>query len=163
MFSKIFTLAARVTNFVETHKHAPRRAVILTSRISLAGKRQTGSGPLPSSLTLRPTLKGRTRDLSASGLALVLPAVHLGGLYFTDGERRLCVALDLERKTVEMEVVPVRYEKLEDDSGYLVGVKILTMSETDRIGYDDFLNALGKRRHFAAALSPQPDSPSLSI
>jgi hypothetical protein len=164
MFSKIFTLAARVTNFMETQKHAPRRAVNLTSRVSLAGPRQTGSGPLPPSFTLRPTLKGHTRDLSTSGLALLLPAVHLGGLYFTDGERRLSVSVDLDRTTVEMEVLPVRYERLDDGHGYLIGVRILAMSAGDRIRYDDFLSAIGSKRHFAANLAtPQPNSPSLGV
>ncbi len=154
MFSKIFTLAARMTNFVETHKHAPRRAVKLTLRVSLAGLRQTGSGPLPS-FALRPTLNGHTRDLSESGLGLLLPAVHLGGLYFTNGERNLNVSVDLDRTTVEMEVLPARYEKLEDDSGYLIGVKILSMSEVDRAAYQGFLEMAGKKHGFAATLAPQ--------
>jgi c-di-GMP-binding flagellar brake protein YcgR len=165
MITKIFSLVARMTNFVETQKHAPRRAVNLSLRVSLAGPLQYSSGSLPPSLALRPTLKGKTRDISADGLALSLPAVHIGGLYFTNSERKLRVSLDLDHTTIEFEVLPVRYERPDDNSDYIVGAKIVSMSEAVRAEYDNFVQNLGRRRGLSATLASElgPKEPSLGV
>ena len=161
MLNKVFSLAARVTNFLETHKHEPRRTVNFSLRVSLAGPCRNGSGPLPPSFSQRLTLKGCARDISESGLALVLPAVHLGGLYFTNGERKLYVSLDLDDRTLELEVLPVRYEQLSDAAGYLVGAKIVAMSERDRAAFSDVLH--GARQPLSFAAPARAEATPLSI
>lgn len=113
---------------------------------------------------MRLTLNGHTQDLSEHGLGLVLPSVHLGGFYFTDYERKLRVMLDLPHVTVDLEVLPVRYHQLEDGAGYLVGVRIIAVSDADRAEYNSFLKALSDRKQrYAATLTPQVSKAAASL
>ena len=46
---------------------------------------------------------------------------------------------------MEMKVATVRYESLEDsrdESGYIIGARILEMSETDRASFDKYVRKL---------------------
>ena len=47
--------------------------------------------------------------------------------------------LDLPTGPVEMKVASVRYEGLEDDSGYLIGARILEMSDADRASFEKYV------------------------
>ena len=47
--------------------------------------------------------------------------------------------LDLPAGPVEMKVVTVRYENLEDGSGYLIGARILEMSDADRASFEKYV------------------------
>jgi hypothetical protein len=87
-------------------------------------------------------LEGHTLDVSATGLALIVPAIRIGERYLTGEDRRLHVKLELPSGPVEMIMAPVRYEGLEEDqmeSGYLIGARIIEMSDTDRAHYKDYL------------------------
>ena len=79
-------------------------------------------------------LTGYTRDISATGLALIVQAIHIGGNYITGDGRRLQIKLKLPGGAVQIQATPVRYTPLEDaaDTGYLVGVQIERMSNDDR-------------------------------
>jgi hypothetical protein len=85
-----------------------------------------------------PALDGYTLDISSTGLALIVPAIRIGEHYLAGDERRLYVKLELPSGPVEMKVVTVRYENLEDGSGYLIGARILEMSDADRASFEDF-------------------------
>jgi len=86
-----------------------------------------------------PSLNGYTLDVSSTGLALVVPAIRIGEHYLAGGDRKLHVKLELPSGPVEMKVAPVRYESLEDDSGYLIGARILEMSDADRGSFEKYL------------------------
>ena len=82
-----------------------------------------------------PVLEGYTRDVSATGLALILPAIRLGEHYLTGEGRTLHVVLEFPSGTIEMNVIPVRYERLDEsetEKGYLIGASITEMSDHDR-------------------------------
>lgn len=84
-------------------------------------------------------------DLSANGMALIVPAITLGEHHLVAENRSLKVQLELPPGPVEMQVAPVRYERLEDDAsemGYLIAVKIVGMSESDRARYTEYVSAL---------------------
>jgi hypothetical protein len=94
-------------------------------------------------------LKGHTLDVSVTGLALVVPAIRIGEHYVAGVERRLHLNLELPTGPVQMTVAPVRYESLEEDaneSGYVVGVRIMEMSDTDRAKFADYLKRLLNHR-----------------
>ena len=86
-----------------------------------------------------PKLDGHTLDVSATGLALVVPAIRIGGHYLAGADRKLHITLELPTGSVEMKVASVRYESLEDESGYLIGAQILEMSDTDRVSFEKYL------------------------
>ncbi|HEV2836772.1 MAG TPA: hypothetical protein VGW58_15755 [Pyrinomonadaceae bacterium] len=69
---------------------------------------------------------GQTSDLSAIGLAMVLPATIIDER-FCSGSNRLKLSLHLPDGVVGLEVAPVRCERLTDPysvRGYLLGTKI---------------------------------------
>jgi hypothetical protein len=86
-----------------------------------------------------PSLDGVTLDVSATGLALVVPAIRIGEHYLAGEDRKLHVKLELPAGPVEMRVATVRYESLEDGTGYLIGARILEMSEPDRASFDKYV------------------------
>jgi hypothetical protein len=61
----------------------------------------------------------------------------------------LNVQLELPVGPVEMQVVPVRYERLEEiksETGYLIAVKIVGISEQDRAKYAEYVSTLLQRK-----------------
>ena len=94
-----------------------------------------------------PKLDGYTLDVSATGLALLVPAIRIGEHYLAGDDRKLHVKLELPTGPVEMKVASVRYEGLEDDSGYLIGTRILEMSDSDRASFEKYV---------AKVMRPQP-------
>ena len=78
-------------------------------------------------------------DVSATGLALIVPAIRIGEHYLAGSDRKLHVKLDLPSGPVEMKVASVRYEGLEDESGYLIGAQILEMSDADRASFEKYV------------------------
>jgi hypothetical protein len=52
------------------------------------------------------------------------------------------VKLELPTGPVEMKVSTVRYEGLEDDSGYLIGARIVEMSDADRASFEKAIHIL---------------------
>lgn len=69
---------------------------------------------------------GQTSDLSAEGLAMVLPATIIDER-FCSGSHRLKLSLHLPDGVVGLEVTPVRCERLTDAyqvHGYLLGTRI---------------------------------------
>jgi len=93
-------------------------------------------------------LKGHTRDLSANGLALLLPQIHLDGYHRAAEGREMQLMLEVGGAALPMVIMAKRYEKLEGTElgcNYLIGARILRMDETDRRRYNDFLSAGLKR------------------
>jgi len=86
-----------------------------------------------------PGLDGYTMDVSITGLALVVPAIRIGEHYLAGADRKLHVKLDLPSGPVEMKVVTVRYEDLEDGGGYLIGARILEISDADRATFEKYV------------------------
>ena len=86
-----------------------------------------------------PSLDGYTLDVSTTGLALVVPAIRIGEHYLAGAERKLYLRLQLPSGPVEMKVASVRYESLEDDTGYLIGARIVEMSDGDRASFGKYV------------------------
>lgn len=86
-----------------------------------------------------PTLNGHTLDVSTTGLALVVPAIRIGEHYLAGADRTLHIKLELPSGPVEMRVATVRYESMDDESGYLIGARILEMSDTDRMSFTKYV------------------------
>ena len=89
-----------------------------------------------------PKLDGHTLDVSVTGLALIVPAIRIGEHYLAGADRKLHIKLELPSGPVEMTVVTVRYESLEDESGYLIGARILEMSDTDKVSFEKYVTRI---------------------
>ncbi|HEX8653228.1 MAG TPA: PilZ domain-containing protein [Pyrinomonadaceae bacterium] len=129
-------LAARLHRYIGDRRRAPRHGVRLAVTLWLP------DGPLNSNGVRRrsPVLEGFTRDVSATGLALILPAIRIGEHYLIGEGRNLRLRLELPTGAIQMDVTPVRYERLEEEQaekGYLIGVLIAEMSDEDRQRYNE--------------------------
>lgn len=86
-----------------------------------------------------PCLKGHTRDISADGLALLVPQICLNGHHLATGGQELEVKLESGAEApIRMLVMPRRYERLEEAElgcAYLIGARIVKLDEPDRLRY----------------------------
>jgi len=134
------SLVSQLRRFVGDRRRAKRQNVRLAFTLSLVGPATKLNGSRQSA-----ALRGHTLDVSIDGLALIVPSILLGEHHLVGENRKLNVKLELAQGTVEMKVVPIRYESLEEhetETGYLIGAKIVDMSETDREQFTHFVNAL---------------------
>ena len=137
-------IVSRLRRFIGNRRRSKRAQARLNFNLSLGDPRVNSNGS-----RRLPSLKGHTLDVSVTGLALVVPAIRIGEHYVAGVERRLHLNLELPTGPVQMTVAPVRYESLEEDaneSGYVVGVRIMEMSDTDRAKFADYLKRLLNHR-----------------
>lgn len=98
-------------------------------------------------------MNGHTLDLSSNGLAIIVPRITLGEHHLVGENRGLNLKIQLPDGSVEILGTPIRYERLEDDqseTGYLIAVKILRMSDDDRARYSAYVVTLREGK----AISP---------
>ena len=130
-------IVSRLRRFIGNRRASRRVRARLTFTLSLSDPRVNSNGSRK-----LPKLDGYTLDVSATGLALIVPAIRIGEHYLAGADRKLHLKLELPAGPVEMRVASVRYEGLEDDSGYLIGARILEMSDSDRASFEKYLTKL---------------------
>jgi hypothetical protein len=138
------TVVSRLRKFVGDRREVRRQRAELAFSISIASPAKNLKG---SSRTM--SMDGHTFDLSANGMALIVPAITLGEHHLVGENRGLHTQLELPSGPVEMEVAPVRYERLDEhatETGYLIAVKIVGMSESDRAKYREYVSTLLQRK-----------------
>ena len=85
---------------------------------------------------------GRTHDLSAAGMGMVLPSTIIDER-FCSGTNRLNLSLHVPGGVIGMEVNPVRCERLTGPyvgQGYLLGTEITNVD--DRARFEQYLDTL---------------------
>lgn len=118
---------------------APRRKIKLEFRVLLVATKMSEEGEeqtLP--------LIGYTRDVSESGLALLVSAKSMGVLYSLGQNYKLQLVLTLPTGPIELEVAPVRYKHINEGkagSFILIGAQISKISEGDRTRFVEYLNS----------------------
>lgn len=126
-------------DFNADRRASPRREVKLEFRVLLVATRTSAEGEeqtLP--------LIGYTRDISESGLALMLSARSMGLLYSLGQNYTLQLVLTLPTGPVELEAVPARYQHInegEAGSRILIGAQITKISDEDRARFVQYLDS----------------------
>ena len=128
-------IVSQLRRFFGNRRHSKRVRARLSFRLSLSDPRVGSNGA-----RRLPALDGYTLDVSSTGLALIVPAIRIGEHYLAGADRKLYVKLELPSGPVEMKVVTVRYENLEDGSGYLIGARILEISDADRSSFEKYVS-----------------------
>jgi hypothetical protein len=131
-------VVASLREYVGNRRRLPRHAARLAALVALLDERAAA----------QPTLAGHTRDLSETGLGLVLPAVRLGDRYLTGEGQTLRVTLQLPDAHVRLYATPVRYERLEGEGGergYLFGLRLEETDDSDRRRFLDYLKQFDRR------------------
>ena len=131
---------SRLRQYMGDRRHSQRRTVRLNFRLSLASPARNLNGSRRIS-----SVEGHTLDISETGLALIVPAITLGEHHLVGENRSLQVKLELAEGSVEMQVAPVRYERLDEhktETGFLVAVRIMSMTDEDRASFLNYLATL---------------------
>jgi hypothetical protein len=125
--------------FNTERRAAPRRNVKLEFRVLLVATKTSAEGEeqtLP--------LIGYTRDISESGLALLVSAKSMGVLYSLGHNYTLQLVLTLPTGPVELEVTPARYQHINEGvagSFILIGAQITKISDNDRTHFVQYVNS----------------------
>jgi hypothetical protein len=133
----IRSAVSRLRVYFKDRRQSPRLSVRLSVTVAL-NRKTNGNGHQH----IAQTLKGHTRDLSMNGLALLLPKVHLDGHHLAAEGRELQLSLELPNEQILMRIIPLRYEQLEASEsgcGYLIGARIVQISDQDRVRYSEFI------------------------
>ena len=133
------SVVSRFQGYFEDRRQSPRLRVRLQFTVAL---HRTTRGL---SLRRRPqVLTGHTRDVSRKGVGLLLSQVHLDGRHLAADGRELELQLEIgSGEPIAMLVMPNRYERLDEAElgcSYLIGARIVSMDERERIRYESFLN-----------------------
>jgi hypothetical protein len=120
---------------------ATRYRTRLLCRLSLLdrGAARGGSSHAPSAF-------GYTRDISATGLAVIVSSINAGYGYLTNLDATLLVELELPTGQIEIKASPVRLQRLAEDDidkGYLVGLHIRQINDSVRERFEQYLYTLG--------------------
>ena len=98
---------------------------------------------------------GRTHDLSAGGMGMVLPSTTIDER-FCSGTNRLNLSLLIPGGVIGMEVSPVRCERLTGTyvgQGYLLGTKITNVD--DRARFEKYLETISDKSGSVRQISGQ--------
>lgn len=126
-------IVSSLRRFLGNRRHSRRVQSRLNFTINLSDPKVNSNGH-----RRLPTLDGHTLDISSTGLALIVPAIRIGEHYLAGADRKLFIKLELPSGLVELKVATVRYESLEEseETGYLIGARIIEMSDADRASYN---------------------------
>lgn len=138
--ANVLQLFRSVVSRVRHPRSAPRYDIGLDASLSVTVM------PEESGLISPPAharLEGLTRNVSESGVAVVVPSVLIGThMISVGGTLRMTLDLGPERR-VTMTAVVVRREPvgMAKHPDYLLGMKIIAMGESDHAAYAEYLRA----------------------
>jgi hypothetical protein len=136
---------ARLREYVGDRRRSPRRGARFTARAPAAVTILGAGAEYPSAAASGPSVEGETRDLGLSGLTVRVGRIRAGGQYLTDAELQLGVRLELPAGEVYLLAKAVRFEPAPEEgggSGYLLGLRILKVTEDDFALYSGYLRTL---------------------
>ena len=103
------SIAGRLYSFLVNHIHVRRSEMRLPVTVSLF---DLGRNPVVAHRP--PAMPGFLRDISKTGLSLVLPSVSFGDRFLIDGYCEMRIMVELPDGAVNIQAVPVRYDKFDD-------------------------------------------------
>lgn len=118
---------------------APRRNIKLEFRVLLVATKMNAEGEEQTM-----PLIGYTRDVSQSGLALLVSAKSMSVLYGLGHNYKLQLVLTLPTGPIELEVTPVRYQHINEGragSFILIGAQITRIDDEDRTRFIKYLDS----------------------
>jgi len=133
-------IVSRLRRFFRNRRRSKRARVQLNFTLQVGDARTTSNGS-----RRVPSIDGHTFDISKTGLALIVPAIRIGHYYLAGNDRRLNVKLEIPGGPVEMQLLPVRYESLNEEeqkAGYVIGARIVEMEKEDRAQFEEYLSGL---------------------
>lgn len=134
--------AIQTAGTVAERRVAPRYKVRLETKVLIIAEREAECGEG----TVLP-LSGYTRDISESGLALIIESEDMDALSGFGEGYTLRFVLTLPAGPIHLTIAPVRYQSLGETEGgdFLIGAQIIDMSGRDRVMFMEFIHHLADR------------------
>lgn len=121
---------------------APRFVVALHARLLISMTHSPDKGDE----NLGKKIIGSTKNITVSGIAIIVPSVYIGGREVTNGST-VRITLDLHPMgLIQLTGVVMRHELVEEEDEqieHLLGVKITEMSPDDRALYLEYIGTRG--------------------
>ena len=127
------SLLARLRRFVGNRRISPRLPVEVNAHLVVL---------LPE---VKISIEGQTRDLSRTGLALMLPETSLYPEHIRLEDCKIEVEMTLPTGRIELEAIPVRHRRVDlEDSGkaLFIGAYIVRIGDIDRARLTGYLEIL---------------------
>jgi hypothetical protein len=128
-------------------RRATRHAAQLDARLFF--QLSTGEPVTPNDSAIRTPrtlrLVGRTRNISETGIAFIVPTLRIGDEFAHVIGSRLLIRLYLPSGHVEIHATPVRYEQISpspSERGYLIGVRITEMNDNEWVRMVEYVRTL---------------------
>lgn len=120
-------------------RRSPRYEAQLPARLNGIMVYSTGTSGGSDGNLLR--VSCHTRDISETGLSLVVPVERIAAQYLPRESCLMLVMLELPTGSVALEAAPMHYKLIEEDGArlYHIGTHIENISAGDRERYLDFL------------------------
>ena len=134
------SIASRLRQYAGDRRHAKRIKTRLEFTLSLVGPALSSNGAKRVI-----SIKGHTLDLSSTGLALIVPSIIVSEHHLVGENRNMYVTLELPDGPIEMNVTPIRYERLDEhptETGYLIGVRLNNIEEDERLRFSEYVSHL---------------------
>lgn len=127
---------SKKTSIEEERRVAPRYNINLKSSVLITAIRTSSDGEEDYLI-----LQGQLRDVSITGLALIISSDNMRELKMFGEDFVLRLLLPLPIKAIELEAVPVRFQRIDKskNGSILVGAHITNMNGRDRILFMDFI------------------------
>lgn len=132
-------LASRLREYVVNRRSARRHRMSLPVSVALiapkyVGKQETKNGKAEEHISS--FVSGHTRDISESGLAIVVSKIHIEGRYLTDQDRLLLIKVELpSEEIIQFKATAKRHQPVEgeqNEKGFLIGAEIKDIDEENR-------------------------------
>ncbi len=145
---------SKLRKFLSKRVVSPRRKFQTPIKLSFEHDKTTGNLQMPvNDLSIR----GETEDLSFTGIAFTVSSIRLREYYLVGEGRKLNAEINLPNGKVKMQLIGQRYKQVGKHvsvTQYLIGARILKMSDGDRETYKEFLR---KRKNRAGSLALEVD------
>ena len=145
---------SKLRKFLSKRVVSPRRKFQTPIKLSFEPDKTTGNLQMPvNDLSIR----GETEDLSFTGIAFTVSSIRLREYYLVGEGRKLNAEINLPNGKVKMQLIGQRYKQVGKHVSvmqYLIGARILNMSDGDRETYKEFLR---KRKNRAGSLELEVD------
>jgi hypothetical protein len=138
----IRSLATHINAMAGAHFCTPRRRSRLPLRVAMIDRKTQMTGRRAAAFD------GYTCDISATGVAILLPVACLSEQLINQGHRTVRIVLELVTGPIEAEASVVRYEPVTFDEvtelGCLIGARIVSMRAEDRERFIEHLRSIDK-------------------
>lgn len=113
------------------------------------------------SVPCSPAMPGYLRDITKTGVSLVVPSIRFGNCSLVSGSYPLGIRIELPNGVVSIQVAPVRYDRLSAEQGkslYLIGARIMQITDVHRTRLTQHIEQVKKRRVRSLAFARDANS-----